>query len=146
MRGGKMTDGILDREKVMRGLEHCALSHKSLTLCDGCDYYAHMDPPCIAVLAEDTLALLKAQEPRVMTLEETIASCDEPVWLEENTLQGSYGAWGIVKGLHEQYKAAVIDEVRFTYWAKAKYNITWRCWSARPTEEQRKAVPWDGKN
>ena len=25
-----------------------------------------------------------------------------------------------------------------------EYNRTWRCWSARPTDEQRKAVKWDG--
>lgn len=29
------------------------------------------------------------------------------------------------------------------YMDEADYGITWRCWTARPTEEQRKAVEWD---
>lgn len=24
------------------------------------------------------------------------------------------------------------------------YNMEWRCWTSRPTDEQRKAVKWDG--
>ena len=95
-------------------------------------------------VAREIVRLLKDQEARVLTLEETMALCGEPVWLEEDTLQGSYGAWGVVKGLHEQYEAVNIGGVRFTYWPRAKYNIAWRCWTARPTEEQRKAVAWDG--
>lgn len=97
----------------------------------------------INMYCNDALALLKRQEPRVLTLEETIALCGEPVWVEENTLHGAYGAWGVVKGLHEQYKAVNIGGVRFGYWARAKYNITWRCWTARPSDGQRKAVKWD---
>jgi len=93
----------------------------------------------------DVLALLREHEPRMMTLDETIASCENPVWLEENTLQGSYGAWGVVKGVRQKYNAVNIGGVRFGYWPRAKYNISWRCWSARPTEEQRKAVPWDAE-
>ena len=31
-----------------------------------------------------------------------------------------------------------LDERRHTY------NREWRCWTARPTDEQRKAVEWDG--
>lgn len=56
-----------EREKVIRGLEHCADSHKSLAQCKNCVYYAHMSPPCIAALAEDALALLKDREPAVTT-------------------------------------------------------------------------------
>ena len=130
---------MADRKKVIRGLECCIDPE---TPCRECPYYnyGHCDPDDVR---RDAFSLLKEQEPRVMTLDETIASCENPVWLEENTLQGSYGAWGVVKGVREKYNAVNIGGVRFGYWPRAKYNISWRCWSARPTEEQRKAVKWE---
>lgn len=94
---------------------------------------------------EAVLELIREQEPRVMTLEEVKGFRDKPVWLEENTPQGSYGAWGVMKGFHDKYNAVNIGGVRFTYWPRARYNIDWRCWTARPTEEQRKAVKWNAE-
>lgn len=132
---------MIEREKVIRGLEACS---GGIGSCDNCPYAYKGSMMCDrSSLMRDALELLKRQEPRVLTLEETIALCGEPVWLEEDTLQGSHGAWGVVKGLHEQYKAVNIGGARFTYWPRAKYGISWRCWSARPTEEQRKAAKWD---
>ena len=119
------------REDIIEALEYIVSPVCTETQFDYCDEI------------RAAIALLKEQEPRVLTLEETIALCGEPVWLEEDTLQGSYGTWGVVKGLHEQYKAVNIGGARFTYWPRAKYGISWRCWSARPTEEQRKAAKWD---
>lgn len=29
------------------------------------------------------------------------------------------------------------------YWNNTNYGKTWRCWTAKPTDEQRKAVKWD---
>jgi len=29
------------------------------------------------------------------------------------------------------------------YMGKDAYNDSWRCWTSRPTDEQRKAVKWD---
>ena len=152
-----------DRAKVMKALDLCSKG-KELLYCDECPYKID-DYTCDSKgLAADALfflkecdscadktsnaiqnlqAKLKVQEPRVMTLDETIASCENPVWLEENTLQGSYGAWGVVKGVREKYNAVTIGGVRFGYWPRAKYNISWRCWTERPTEEQRKAVKWE---
>lgn len=132
------------REKVIRGLEVCNQYRFFGRDCYGCPYCGEEFSVCnIQDMLDDALSLLKEQEPRVMTLDETIASCENPVWLEENTLQGSYGAWGVVKGVREKYNAVNIGGVRFGYWPRAKYNISWRCWSARPTEEQRKAVKWE---
>lgn len=132
------------RENVMKGLKICVQCRSSKD-CDGCPYEGERTyaVPCGHVLMADALALLKEQEARVLTLDETIASCENPVWLEENTLQGSYGAWGVVKSLHEKYNAVNIGGVRFGYWPRAKYNISWRCWSARPTEEQMRDTPWE---
>lgn len=121
-----------EREKVIRGLERFIDDFKPF--CGNRDDWQRV---------YDALALLKEQEARVMTLEEAKGFLGKPVWLEENTLQGSYGAWGVMNGFHDKYNAVNIDGVRFTYWPRARYNIDWRCWTAQPTEEQRKAVKWD---
>ena len=131
-----------EREKVINALA-CKADYVEPQNCTGCPYH-NADWNCCdqAKIYIDAIVLLRG-DARVLTLEETITLCDEPVWIEENTLQGSYGAWGVVKGLHERYEAVNIGGVRFTYWPRAKYNITWRCWSALPTEEQRKEARWE---
>lgn len=135
-------ENIMQREKVIYALR--CRGNGSPSMCSECSYYNSELCSCnLIYIIKDALVLLQEQEARVLTLEETIALCGEPVWIEENTLQGSYGAWGVVKGLHERYEAVNIGGVRFTYWPRAKYNITWRCWSALPTEEQRKEASWE---
>ena len=58
---------MVDREKVLKGLECCAYWHG----CKGCPYIEDCDrAEGFTALARDALALLKVQEPRVMTLEE----------------------------------------------------------------------------
>lgn len=134
-------------EKVVRGLECCIVRDPDAkSNCVECPYNHEgiiTNAPCANGLMADALVLLEEQEPRVMTLDETIASCENPVWLEEDTLQGSYGAWGVVKGVHKKYNAVNIGGVRFGYWPRAKYNISWRCWTARPTEEQMREMKWE---
>lgn len=96
---------------------------------------------------------LDATEARVLTLEE-VRACSphkEWLWLEEpacNCIDGSRGSamicaqlmeineWGIACALpNERYD----DSIDFGF---AHYNKTWRCWSSRPTDKQREAVPW----
>lgn len=52
-----------DREKVIEGLKKCAAIHQGF-VCESCEY------PGDDCAVDDAIALLKAQEPRVMTLEE----------------------------------------------------------------------------
>ena len=62
-----------DREKVIKGLECCtAFDGKGFPLCEECPYEDEGTCPELDVLHKDALELLKAQEPRVMTLEEVI--------------------------------------------------------------------------
>lgn len=69
-----------------------------------------------------TIDLLKAQEPRVLTLEE--AKKADVCWLEQRG-----------------YEPYVTDDA--DTWNPEIYGKAYRCWSAMPTEEQRKAVKWD---
>ena len=82
-------------------------------------------------------------EPRVMTLEEVKAFDWEYCYLEEERLPGKeYRAvcgdyaltcitWPCVTSMRIQHG----DE---------SYGRKWRCWTAKPTDEQRGAVKWDG--
>lgn len=84
---------------------------------------------------------LKEQEPRVMTLEDVKAFDWDYCYLEEERLPGKeYRAvcgnyaltcitWPCVASMRIQHG----DE---------SYGRKWRCWTARPTEEQRRAVKW----
>lgn len=86
------------------------------------------------------IELLKAQEPRLLTLEE-VKQYNDPVYIEckyrsdwalrccdiKNTI---YFAVGWRNGSSEHFNTD-------------KYGITWRCWTSRPTEEQRKTVKWE---
>lgn len=86
---------------------------------------------------------LKALEPRVMTLEE-ITNTDV-VWLE---------CYGICSNL---FKAALpghplnINDATWDFQTHpytetmflVEYGKNWRCWTSRPTDEQREKVKWE---
>ena len=89
---------------------------------------------------EKMLILLKEQEPRVLTADEL--QPDVLVWIEvpqsgeiwpallRKTDWLGYPAWAM-----RGYALAA-------YYPQDEYGSYWRCWSARPTEEQREAVDW----
>lgn len=76
---------------------------------------------------DEICELLEAHEPRVMTLEE--ANTLEVVWAEDRNTNTVFPC--LVKNNMNDSKLY-------------KYGIQWRVWSSRPTDEQRKAVKWDG--
>ena len=115
-----------DLKRVIKGLE-CRLSNagdENMTYCPDCTYYFTSN--CEGTLNRDALELLKAQEPRVLTLEE--ARTYEVVWPED-------------KGEGELHPLIVENNMNDSKYYK--YGIHWRVWSAKPTDEQRKAVKWD---
>jgi hypothetical protein len=132
-----------DREKVIKGLyQHCEGS--MFDRCGECPYYEVADEPfrCRDALLMDVLALLREQEPRLMTLEEVKAFDWDYCYLEEERLPGKeYRAvcgdyaltcitWPCVASMRIQH-------------GDDSYGKKWRCWTARPTDEQREAVKWD---
>ena len=125
---------MIDREKqekVIRGLECC--KNPSWEGCEDCPYYEHCEE-----LARDALALLKAQEPRVMTLEELVR--DNVVWLED------YDKENVVPGIycdgHDGDRVFATKMHGYLFVKDDDYMIRWRCWTSRPTDEQREAVKW----
>ena len=123
---------MTEREKVIEGLE------MSYT-------YSNVDEGNTLVpqqLVLDALALLKAQEPRVMTLEEVKMLDRDYYYLEAMRSPG--------KELREIVGAYSIQCVTWPSitWARqtmgdSGYGNTWRCWTSSPTNEQREATPWE---
>lgn len=130
-----------DREKVMLGLEFCALGD-----CILCPY---TESRCQEHLCGDALALLKEQEARVLEYSEI--EKHPLVWLEDNDKEDvipalflQYNGWSAEFEVQDpdKYVDAIVRSAMVSA-VKKMYGITWRAWTSRPTEEQRKAVKWD---
>ena len=102
---------------------------------------------------ECAIEMLKAQEPRVMTLEgvkEKIGS-GECVFTECEK-EGQWMRYGDAKLSVDQGDSCRIaflisrrgDNPYVRWWMiyYENYNKTWRCWSRKPTDAQREATPW----
>ena len=94
------------------------------------------------------MELLKAHEPRMMKVDEVMA-CEvgTVLWVEER--QGV--TWNLfpleidVSSTHPDTGIAYLFFVTYHDIRKFEcdeYNQTWRCWTERPTNEQREAEPW----
>ena len=100
-------------------------------------------------LVEDIRTLLKAQEPRVMTLEELAAAQKAPVWREtKRAHKDLYNGWMLAydvqrgQGITGTRQGMTEPNGRVGWCKLDDYGMTWRCWTSRPTDEQREAIPW----
>lgn len=137
---------MAEREKVIRGLE--SLWRCVSPVCHTCGDCPYQDNhvECKRRVVMDAHALLKEQEPRVMTVDE-VRDCVDYVWSEIFTPMNErrcliYCPIGQNQGYSEM---ADLHEDSGQSWARRwdNYGKTWRCWTSRPTEEQRKAVKWE---
>ena len=129
------------REKVIKGLECCAAM--SGDECRECPYSKEcLDadlPYGMPHLAAEALALLKAQEPRVMEFDDVVGG--DECWLEAVNGACGYADCYACTGTGEvQVFRCKYDNPQ--YIISRDYLKTWRCWTSRPTDEQREAVPW----
>lgn len=137
---------MIDLEKAIKGLECCVdYDYK----CNNCPYQddGGAEDGCYCdELKTDALALLKAQEPRVMTLEE-VKSCwrnREIAFLVEYN-DGGNMVWMLYYCyLSTLEEIVLVDEIAHIHnYGVDGYGIDWRCWTARPDEETRRATPWE---
>ena len=139
-----------DREKVIKGMECCLVFGEDLLYkCDECPYRATEDERKVIdwrchlkELRKDALELLKAQEPRVLTLEEVHEMAWDYCYLEEEVIKDK-----VLQIYSGKYRIKCITwpsiaSCVLTFGDNA-YGKRWRCWTSRPTDEQRKAVKWD---
>ena len=136
-----------DREKVIKGLEICIRVKDNEKCPDECPYRKDICYGTVGLMA-DALSLLKEQEPRVMTLEEIEDALDNVVWLDIPGAENLADGFSLIMAYSRKNGFVLLDspfgdnpsQERFEY---TDYNKTWRCWTSRPTDEQRKATPWE---
>ncbi len=136
------------REKVIKGLECCCV--KPVPECEACPYADEVDGTCFTMdkMLSDALALLKAQEPRVMTWQEIVDAAPQMpfIWLESKENHDRVFQSILFKTWLWDSTVTIIT-VMTQGWLfegyHADYGKTWRCWTSRPTDEQRKAAKWD---
>lgn len=116
------------REKVIKGLECCIIRHPDdKARCDECPY----ERACCNRLKKDALALLKAQEARLITYEDFHSGHEDggeaiPCWKEARSKTRRSG-WAVI--VYGKMLADLETGV-------ARY------WTARPTEEQMREMAW----
>lgn len=132
-----------DREKVIALLERYV---RIPNLAWAENYGAKIvDMP--APLITDALALLKAQEPRLMTWQEIVDTAPQMpfIWLESKENNDRVFQSILFKTWLWDSTATIIT-VMTQGWLFEGYHVdygrTWRCWTSRPTDEQREATPW----
>lgn len=152
------------RRKVIRGLECHAT--KGFVACQDCPYYPdeliYEDDDdmegtiCEEKLAADALALLREQEPRILSLGEAIEG--------KNGLEIDPYVFVEIKGREDIFIGSVSDISHYNYpdlsfrvgesfkinrnfpekiYLNTDYMKTVRCWTHKPSKEQRRAVKWE---
>lgn len=143
---------MVDMGKAIKGLECCTadlMEYHQDHFCDMCPYKS-TDPRITYCfnkldLMRDALSLLKAQGPRVMTLDEVKQhnNQDGCVWFEQPTYNADAAFVIQDEECTEIISPYILGEpINHGYWSNSNYNVTWRCWTSRPTDEQREAAPW----
>lgn len=105
---------MIDREKVISVLS----AYKNHSFGDKAE----------KVTVEEIITLLKAQQPRVIPRND-LSRYQDYAWVEFRRVSRL--------GVRD------VDDIRFLLAepsTASNYNKTWRCWTSRPTDEQRKAV------
>jgi len=126
-----------DLEKVMWSLARCSCGVPDA--CSDCCYDNWPPRICVQHLTNDALTLLKAQEPRVMTLAEALAA--DYVYLEIK-LHASLPCDCCILAIDPDGGILPLKKGFAGYLDGEEYGETWRCWTARPTEEQRRKTSW----
>lgn len=145
---------MTNRKKVIEELETCLTAS-----CRGKSGYCPLPDEIWDNLSE-VLALLKEQEPRMLTLDEVKAigtqnfnqMRDENtrlIWTEERNAN----VLRITKPTYydffeeEDEEPIIINYIGtdfYDHFGQKTYGKDWRCWSAKPTKEQMESVKWAG--
>lgn len=128
---------MVDSGKVLRALKQHLLV-KDGEECVDCPYGEMDGLDCVRQLYRDVEELLKAHEPRVLSLEEVLGG--DECWFEY--INGSFGYADVV--MQDNTTALIYRTIVGTGEVPiSDYDKKWRCWSYGPTAEQRKAVKWN---
>lgn len=109
-----------------------------------CSRYTPEDADELESAAWDAISLLKAQEPRVFDADEIVLSAEPSGWLWLEMENGHCGeAYKSGRTISGFINFGHGFDSSFTSLSPKDYGKTWRCWTSRPTYEQREAVKWE---
>jgi len=143
-------------EKVINGLE-CCIADGYAQECEECPY-ALSDGTCdrLDPMLRDALELLKAQEPRVMTLEELSTNGnDDVIYIETALFIDGKRVTKIKPAIFQPdncspeedgYYCIVSSWGNSGFYHEENYGFDWRCWTSRPDDERRQNTPWERLN
>ncbi len=147
----------MTRDEVIKALELCRYDPdpgqepKSMVSCDICPYWSDKFGCRMTDMFNDALALLKAQEPRVMTLHEiddvintTSKEYERIFWAEVRSwTRKSFGVFQLDIAVDDNFEALLLGCSWPACYNRSTYGIKWRCWTSRPTDAQREAAKWE---
>lgn len=137
----------MSAEEIIKALE----THVIRGTCYQCPYWENV-PHCFPQLLADALELIHqllgrieeleaAQTARVMTLEEVHEMAWDYCYLEEEVIKDNVFQKYCGKHRVKCITWPSIASCTLTFGDDA-YGKRWRCWTQRPTEEQRRGTPW----
>lgn len=135
--------GMTEHDRVLDAFRNCITEPKCKDCpWTECETIGHSTIEIPRDLALAVMRELVAHEPRVMTLDKVKMLDSDYYYLESirspgKELREIVGAYGLT----------CVTWPSIT-WARqtmgdSGYGKTWRCWTARPTEEQREVVKWE---
>lgn len=126
-------EGVTDMENVISYVISAFDDWENNRCCPGDDWSdVHQSRDMV-------IALLKAQEPRVLALDEIHRGM--AVWLEDVDKADVILAIGGASA--GGAKCFITENDTSIAPLSAEYGIRWRAWTAEPTEDQREATPWN---
>ncbi|MCR4622087.1 MAG: hypothetical protein K5663_08405 [Clostridiales bacterium] len=132
---------MTDFEKVVKGLEAHIGEHKT---CLFCPYTSIEGATCMTQLLKDALTLIREQQPGVIRFNEI--DNYEVLYLEVKGVTTEDGLAPWVKTRNGYWFSPLIcgkSQPEMKLATEKEYGSIARCWTARPTDEQREAVKWD---
>lgn len=126
---------LLEIEKECIRRNSCGECSRACHICE----LVQDDTDLIEMYAE-VIARMKAQEPRVMTATEAYTA--DYVYIEfDGVITPAIRTTNERDGHRESYFAT--QQLGGDWMRWDDYGITWRCWTSRPTDEQREKEPWN---
>ena len=150
-----------DREKVIKGIDICLKNINQPDCPNDCPYLSdcskYENRVVFQPLMRDALALLKEQEPRILSLREAIEGKNgleidpyvfveikgrEDIFIGEVNDVSHYNSPNLIFSVGECFQINRSFPASKNY-LNIDYMKTVRCWTHKPSKEQRKAVKWE---
>lgn len=131
----------MTREEIIEGLLGI---HAVTANYKGDQVYIHSMPMMkLTAILNGAAELLKAEAPRVLTMEE-LMGFDGAFLIEYNKSFVSLDPiWATFHYMDKKW-VFLYKDVVISHYSVEQYGRTWRCWSRRPSPEQMEATPWPG--